>query len=78
MSRMLLASLFTMSMERVNTSETHASSVTENRILRTVSAGLLVGISYYVGHGSALYGPPPVSQFRLFGLPTPFSWPHYC
>jgi integral membrane sensor domain MASE1 len=49
MSRMLLSSLSPTSMERVNTSETHESSVPASRILSTVSAALLVGISYYVG-----------------------------
>src|SRR6516164_420136 len=49
MSRMLLSSLSSTSMERVNTSETHELSVPASRILPTVSAALLVGISYYVG-----------------------------
>jgi two-component system, LuxR family, sensor kinase FixL len=49
MSRMLLSSLSPTSMERVNTSETHELSVPASRILPTVSAALLVGISYYVG-----------------------------
>jgi signal transduction histidine kinase len=49
MSRMLLSSLSPTSMERVNTSETDESSVPASRILQTVSAALLVGISYYVG-----------------------------
>ena len=43
-SRMLLSSIST-----TNTRETHESSVPVNRILRTVSTALLVGITYYAG-----------------------------
>ncbi len=43
-TRMLLSSIST-----TNTPETHESSVPVNRILRTVSTALLVGITYYAG-----------------------------
>ena len=78
MSRMLLSSLSPTSMERVNTSETHESSVPVSRILSTVSAALLVGISYYVGTRIGFCLDPQRSAEFDFGLPTPFFWPRFC
>ena len=49
MNRMLLSSLLTTGKTRVSTTEIPNSSVAANRTASTVSAALLVGISYYVG-----------------------------
>src|SRR3954469_14639008 len=49
MNRMLLSSLLTTGKTRVSTTEIPNSSVAANRTASTVSAALLVGISYYAG-----------------------------
>src|SRR3954467_865723 len=49
MNRMLLSSLLTTGKTRVSTTEIPNSSVAANRTASSVSAALLVGISYYVG-----------------------------
>ncbi|HEV2730394.1 MAG TPA: MASE1 domain-containing protein [Terriglobales bacterium] len=66
MSRKLPSSRPILSMERVNASETHESSVPANRFLPTVSAALLVGIGYYVGTRIGFAWTPsgqPISTF---------------
>ena len=49
MNRMLLSSLLTTGKTRVSTTEIPNCSVAAHRTASTVSAALLVGISYYVG-----------------------------
>jgi len=72
-------------MERVNTSETQESSVPTNRILPTVNAVLLVGISYYVGtrigfawtpsgQPNSTFWPPNAILLAALLLTPPRAW----
>jgi signal transduction histidine kinase len=81
----LLSSLSTKNMERVNTSETQESSVPTNRILPTVNAVLLVGISYYVGtrigfawtpsgQPNSTFWPPNAILLAALLLTPPRAW----
>ena len=81
----LLSSPSTKNMERVNTSETQESSVPTNQILPTVSAMLLVGISYYVGtrigfawtpsgQPNSTFWPPNAILLAALLLTPPRAW----
>jgi integral membrane sensor domain MASE1 len=72
-------------MERINTSETQESFVPTNRILPTVSAVLLVGISYYVGtrigfawtpsgQPNSTFWPPNAILLAALLLTPPRTW----
>jgi signal transduction histidine kinase len=81
----LLSSLSTENVERVNTFETHESSVPSNGILPTVGAALLVGISYYVGtrvgfawtprgQPNSTFWPPNAILLATLLLTPPRAW----
>lgn len=85
LSSELLSSLSTENVERVRTFETQESSVPTNRILPSVGAALLVGISYYVGtrvgfawtptgQPNSTFWPPNAILLATLLLAPPRAW----